>query len=324
VYNRPFPEVWNEFMESLRISDIEENPVPPLFNGIRRRQTRLAAVAAGDGEVFAIDSVSGKVIACDPRSGERRNVMNVDRNAYNLAVSPDGGRLLVSSFRYAGSLNVAFNEQRAVLTEYDTRRGRKTGREWKGIGQGRYFRDGVIGLGSDRHNATIVYRSGAGKAEQEEILLRGTEELLFSNPAPLNDAWITFTAAKRGIRELCLYNYETRELYTLVSDTEAAEAEKNRWRYMRGLGVYEGRILFSYDHDGRMYKLGMVDAGGFLDGSSETFETVFSQRDFSGGVFQPVMVNGGIYYRGAFASHDALMKFPESGESLSGLRASLS
>jgi hypothetical protein len=36
------------------------------------------------------------------------------------------------------------------------------------------------------------------------------------------------------------------------------------------------------------------------------------------------MAKGSIYYRGAFASRDALMKFPEDGESLSGVRASLS
>ncbi|MHB9294063.1 hypothetical protein Holit_03189 [Hollandina sp. SP2] len=319
VYGRPFPEVWNEFMESLRISGIEENPVPPVFDGAFRRKALLAAVDAGGGKVFAIDNTSGKLIAYDSASGELRNVMNVDKlRVYNLAASAEGERILVSSYRTAGSLNYLFNEQRTIVTEYDVRRGRKTGREWQGLYSGRYFRDGVIGLGSDLHNSTIVYRPNS---KEEEILLRGTEELLFSNPAPLDEVWIVFTASKRGAKELCLYNYETREVYTVVSDMEDAE---NRWKYIRGLGVYEGRILFSYDHDGRMYKLGMADPRGFLNGNAGGFEAVFSERDFSGGVYQPVMAKGDIYYRGAFASHDALMKFPEAGESLSGLRTSLS
>jgi len=50
---------------------------------------------------------------------------------------------------------------------------------------------------------------------------------------------------------------------------------------------------------------------------------IFSERDFSGGVFLPVMVGDEIYYRGAFATWDALMKFPEKAHSLSGLRVPL-
>jgi hypothetical protein len=319
VYERPFLEVWNEFIESLRISGIEENPEPPLFDGAFRLKAQIAAVDAGGGKVFAADRILGKVISYDSAVGEARNVMNIDRAAiYNMAASADGERLLISSYRTTGSLNYVFNEQRAVITEYDTRRGWKTGREWKGFYDGRYFRDGVIALGSDRHNNAIVYLSGS---RDEEALLRGTEELLYSSPTPLDDTWIAFIAAKRGIRELCLYNYETQAVYTLTSDTED---EESRLRYMRGLGFYEGRIFFSYNHDGRMYKLGMADPGGFLTGNAGTIEAVFSERDFSGGVFRPVMAKGAIYYRGAFASHDALMKFPEAGESLSGLRVALS
>ncbi|MDR1903983.1 MAG: hypothetical protein LBQ88_17070, partial [Treponema sp.] len=319
VYGRPFSEVWDEFRESLRIPGIEENPEPRIYDGAFRRKALLTAVDAGGGKVFAVDRIAGKLISYDPVAGEARNVMNVDRQGvYDLAASSGGERLLVSSYRTAGSLNYTFDEKRAVVTEYDTRRGRKTGRVWKGLYNGRYFRDGVIGIGSDLHNNSIVYRADSNK---EEVLLRGTEELLYSNPAPLNDTWIAFTAAKRGIRELCLYNYETGEVYTFTS---GLEDDESRWKYLRELGFHEGWILFSYDHDGRMYKLGMADPGEFLNGNAETVEAFFSERDFSGGVFQPVMADGAIYYRGAFASHDALMKFPEKDSSLSGVRVSLS
>ncbi|MDR0388035.1 MAG: hypothetical protein LBH57_08360, partial [Treponema sp.] len=323
VYGRPFQDVWNEFTESLRIPGIEENPEPPVFDGAFRRKALLTAMDAGGGKVFAADRTSGKIIAYDSAAGESRNIMNIDRmGVYNIAASAGGDLLLVSYYRAAGSLNYLFEERRAVVTEYDVRRGRKTGREWKGIYDGRYFRDGVVGLGSDRHNGSIVYRSGSG----EETLLRGTEELLYSNPTPLDNTWIAFTAAWRGTRELCFYNYETGEVYTVGADAEGTDTEddENRWKYIRGLGFYEGRILFSYDHDGGMYKLGMLDPGGFLSGNAGTLEAVFSERDFSGGVFLPVMANGAVYYRGAFASHDALMKFPEAGDSLSGFRVSLS
>jgi hypothetical protein len=320
VYGRPFPEVWNEFRETFLVSGIQENPEPPVFDGFFRDQARLDAVSAGGGKVFAVDNISGKVIAYG--GGETRSVLNVDRQAVQaLAVSDDGERLLVSAFRPAGSINYVFAANRAVVTEYDIRRGWKTGREWGELYQGRYFRDGVIGIGADRHNTTIVYRPDPADPQKEEILLRGTEELLYSNPVPLDAVRIAFIAAKRGVRELCLYNYETRELYTVVSETED---ENGRWKYLRGLGFYEGRLLFSYNHDNRMYKLGMADLRPFLNGEAETFEAVFSERDFSGGVFQPVLAKGEVYYRGAFASQDALMKFPEAGEALSGRRLSLS
>ncbi|MDR0377514.1 MAG: hypothetical protein LBH70_06950 [Spirochaetaceae bacterium] len=324
VYGRSFPDVWDEFRESLRISGIEENPEPPVFKGAFRRAARLEAVDAGGGMVFAADSISGKLVAYDTANaaGELRNVMDIDRQAVrNLAVSVGGERILVSSYRTAGPLNYVFTETRTVVAEYDVRRGRKTGREWRGISAGRYFRDGVIGISADRHNTVIVYRPDPSNPMKEETLLRGTEELLYSNPVPLNDTWIAFTAATRGVRKLCFYNYETQEAYTVVSD---AEDDEERWKYLRGLGFYEGRLLFSYDHDGRMYKLGMADPGAFLNGSAETFEAVFSERDFSGGVFLPVMSGGAVYYRGAFASQDALMKFPEPGDALSGRRVSLS
>jgi hypothetical protein len=308
IYGRRFPDAWDEFKESLRITGIEENTGPRLFDGASRRRAALTAMDAGGGKVFAADNVSGKVIAFDPVSQKLSNLINAGRAVQDLAVSDDGGRLLLSSYRNAGSLNYVFNEERAVLTEYDTRHGRKTGRTWKGIRDARYFRDGVIGIAADRHLGNIVYLSGGN----EETLLGGTGEILYSNPSPLNDVWIAFTAAKRGARELCLYNYDTREVYRFVSELED---DGDRWKYIRGLGFYEGRILFSYNHDGKMYKLGMVDPSAFLNGTAETFEAFFSERDFSGGVFLPVMAEGGIYYRGAFTAGDALLRYPEAKES---------
>jgi hypothetical protein len=50
---------------------------------------------------------------------------------------------------------------------------------------------------------------------------------------------------------------------------------------------------------------------------------VFSGRDFSGGVYLPVAAGDSVYYRGAFAAWDALMRFPEPAASLSGVSAAL-
>ena len=63
------------------------------------------------------------------------------------------------------------------------------------------------------------------------------------------------------------------------------------------------------------YKLASVDL--------ETMRAVFSERDFSGGVFYPVSAGGAVYYRGEFFSGDGLLRFPETAGSLSGKQVDL-
>jgi hypothetical protein len=320
VYDLPFLDAWNDFRSTL-VSEtpvfetIEENPLQRAYEGVRgsgrKRQALITATAAGAGRVFFLDGVAGKALAFDPGSGKTRAVLPVDAGAYGLDVPADGGRLLVSSYRYTGSL------ARAVVTEYPVAGGRK--RVWEGLYNGRYFRDGLIGLSSTLHGNNLVFRSASG---DEEVLLRGSAELLYASPAALNDAWIAFIAARRGVRELCLYNYRTGAVYTLSS---GLEDDGDKWRYIRFLQASRGdrasggRLFFSFNHDGGMYKLGMVDLGGLgEDAPPDTLEAVFTLRNFSGGVFLPVMVEDVIYYRAAFSAWDALLQYPEAGSALAG------
>jgi hypothetical protein len=318
VYGLPLGDAWNNFKETLRLNGIEENHGRRYEGPGLRKKLLIGGTASGGGRVFFIDQLEGKVRAYDPASGRTKTVLSLDRTAYALDVSEDGGRLLVSSYRYAGDL------PQARVTEYDLRKGRATGRVWHGLYRGRYFREGVLGLSASLHANNIVYRPPGGT---EEVLLRGSAELVYSSLAALGDGWIAFTAAKRGRRELCLYSYGTGELYTLVSDLED---DQERWGFIRGLTVSGGRLLFSFDHDQRLYKLGLVDLGGaggprIPSGGvlPEGTEAVFSERDFSGGVFQPVIAGKGVYYRGALSGRDALMEYPEEVESLGGIRAPL-
>ncbi|GHV73119.1 hypothetical protein AGMMS49940_04210 [Spirochaetia bacterium] len=299
VYGRSFLDAWDEFKESLRLETIKENSGGVIFAGhFYNKKSLINGVASGGGKVFALDMISRRMISYDPGTEKLKSHFFVSNAAYDLAVSADGSRALVSSYQYNSDL------ARAMVTEYDIRRGVKIGRSREGLYQAEYFRDGVVGLSSTLHSNNIVFG--------EELLLRGSAELLYSNPTALDDTWIVFTALKQGRRELCLFNYDTRAVYTLASDLEDDE---ERWRYIRGLQVSEGRILFSYDHDGGLYKLAVADL--------EARSVVFSERNFSGGVFLPVMAGGEIYYRGAFTTWDALMRFPEAGADLSGSRAVL-
>jgi hypothetical protein len=130
-------------------------------------------------------------------------------------------------------------------------------------------------------------------------------------------------AAKKGIRELCLYNFQTRQVYTL-SGLADEQDDGTWWRYIRSAQVSQGQLLFAYNQGQGMYKLGAVDISG-VSGATfpEALEAVFTERDFSGGVSRPVAAGGAIYYRGSFSKFDALLRYPESPGSLAGIRVPL-
>ncbi|MDR1597259.1 MAG: hypothetical protein LBR99_06100, partial [Treponema sp.] len=319
VYGMPFLDAWSAFKESLRIETIEENPEEPVYEGlvpgpffIPKKGAKIPAVAAGGGKVFFLDTIAQAVISYDPGSGRIHRAVPADSTAYGLDVSADGDRLLISSYRNSSAL------PRAVVTEY-TKQGRKTGLVYRGLYGGRYFRNGVIGLSSDLHNNRLVFRLGG----EEQVLLQGDEELLYGSPSALNETWIVFIAAKKGNRELCLYNFDTREVYTLDSGLNSPDDEY-RWRYIRSVQVTPGYLLFTYTHDRGMYKLVLVDISGIAGGAfPDALEAIFTERDFSGGVSLPVVVGGEIFYRGGFSKWDALLRYPESPAALSGVRLPL-
>ena len=62
----------------------------------------------------------------------------------------------MSSYSYTEDLATA------IVTEYNTHNGWGTGRTWRELYQGQYFRDGVIGLTSSRHLNNLVFRPGNG------------------------------------------------------------------------------------------------------------------------------------------------------------------
>lgn len=307
VYGMAFLDAWQNFQDSLRLDGVADNSASIVRGG----EALISAMDAGGGKVFALDIIAGALVVFDPATGRSRNSSAIATSSYDLDVSTDGSRALVSSYSYTEDLATA------IVTEYNTHNGWGTGRTWRELYQGQYFRDGVIGLTSSRHLNNLVFRPGNG---DEEVLLMGNESILLASPCVVNDTWIAFVAARDGIRELCLYNYDTKTTYTLSSGTDDA----NRWRYMRFLQASEGRLLFGFNHDDRFYKLGAIDLRGLGDDPvSGAFSVVFSAQDFSGGVSMPVQLGNEVYYRAAFSTWDALARYPEAGDALSGVHAPL-
>ncbi len=302
VYGISFMEAWTDFLNSLALDKITENPRDIPF---KSKRPFINVLASSGEEVYFGNHLDRELLRYNPKTEKIEKVMAMDSVVYDMGVSPDGKTLLLSSYRYKESLATA------VVTEYNASNGWKTGREWESLYRGQYFREGVIGISSDRHNNNIVYRSFSG---EEEILLHGNEELMYTTPHAINDAWIIYVRAASGVRELAMFNYETKKEYTLKSDLED---DTQRWKYIRNLRVSNGKVMFVYNHDDRMYKLGIIDISQFRNEDS-VMNAVFNSADFSGGVFFPVHVDGTIYYRGYFSTQDKLMRFPETIRMLSG------
>jgi hypothetical protein len=320
VYNISVPEAWEQFRQSLALEDLEDNADGMIRQGLPvnfpREQALITGMAAGGNRVFILDESGRQLVIYNDETKKTERTIPMDAASSSDLGAAGGDQVLVSGYRYENG------RAEAVVTEYNTRNG-LPGQVWKGLYRGAYFRDGLIGLRSDQHNNSIVFRprDDGKNSGAEEILLRGNAELIFTNPRPLNDTWIAFIVSRRGRRELGLFNYETRQTYRLASDLADDE---QRWQYIRYLQFSEGHLLFSYDHDDRMYKLGSIDCTDLLTGAAETpLTAVFTERDFSGAVSLPVMAGDRIYYRGAFTNQDALMVYPEKAGDLSGLRAPL-
>ncbi len=307
TYGIQFMRAWEDFLNTLTLENIRENPQSIPFTS---KRSFINVLAASENEIYFEDQLNLELLRYHPETEIIEKVMSMDFQVYDMAVSLSGETLLLSSYRYKGQL------ASAVVTEYNASNGRKTGREWESLYRGQYFREGVIGIGSDLHNNTIVYRPFSGS---EEILLRGNENVIYAAPYAINESWVLYARAVKGVRELCMFNYETKKEYVLES---GLEDDALRWKYIRNLRVSNGHIMFVYNHDDRMYKLGVIDISRF-NGEDSVMDAVFHSADFSGGVFLPVHIDGDIYYRGAFFAEDKLMRFPETMNTLSGTKTEI-
>jgi hypothetical protein len=305
VYNVDFLDAWNAFSASLMLDGLKTNPdelLPKKHRFFSERPRFIRGIAAGKDKLYYINGPEAKISVYDTLTGKTTAFNMSSYYPYDIDVSADGTVLLLSGYRFAGDRAVA------AVTEHRTNSGRRTGRSIKGLYKARYFRDGVIGIRTELHNNCIVYEDFSGKSE---VLFRGNEGLVFSGPQAADDERIAFVVARNGIRELWLYNYVSRELFRI----EDVSGNNEHWRYMRGLGVSEGKLFFSHNGDDRMYKLASINL--------ETMQAQFSRSDFSGGVFNPVSLNGAVYYRGNFFSRDGLLRFPEPAGSFAGTQTAL-
>ncbi|MDR2136107.1 MAG: hypothetical protein LBO76_05780 [Treponema sp.] len=336
IYGLPALDAWAGFKESLDLSGIEDSEAMVVRRGLPWKPgnavSEITGMAAAGGRIFVLDNFSRQLFVYNAEQEKTELVIPIDRSAYDVSVSAGGDSLLVSAYQYHN------DRTEAVVAEYSAANG-LPGRTWRGLYRGSYFRDGVVGIASEGYLNHIVFRTGdppgAKGSRNEEVLLRGSDDLLFSNPRPVDETWIAFTAVRNGKRELGFYNYDTKKAYTAVT---GLPDDGERWEFHRYLQVSQGRLLFGYNHDDRMYKLALVDLRGtalaaeggqgegllrgevLLQGGAAV---LFAGRDFSGAVALPVLAGDTVYYRGSFFNTDRLMRYPEQLGDISGTGAEL-
>ncbi|MDR0301722.1 MAG: hypothetical protein LBI04_05335 [Treponema sp.] len=299
VYGIDFLDAWNEFSTSFVLDGLEINEdelSSKKYRYFSEREYFIENLTARENKLYFIESSEAKIGVYDTLTGKTQT-FNAASGSYDFDISADGKFMLLSGYHYIE------DRASAVVTEHRLDNGWKTGRSIKGLYKARYFRDGVIGIRSALHNNCIVYENFGGESE---ILFEGNERLMFSGPQVIDDERIVFIASREGARELWLYNYISRELFKIENTAD----DNEYWAYMRGLSVSEGKLFFSYNSNDSMYKLGVIDL--------EKMQAVFSGREFSGGVFNPVYADDTVYYLGTFVSRNSLMSFPEPVSSLSG------
>ncbi|MDR2900714.1 MAG: hypothetical protein LBV20_04265 [Treponema sp.] len=307
VYNVPFADAWDDFLDNIKLENVQENSQVIPF---KAKRPLINVLASSSEKVYFGNQYAWDLMSYDPKTETVEKFMAIDPYVYDMAISPDEKTMLLSGYDSKGYY------ANAIVTEYDLSNGKKTGRKLESFYNAQYFRDGVIGIASDRHNNAIAYKTFDGT---EEILVKGNEELLYASPHAINETWIMYIRAEKGVRELCMFNYETKKEYILQSNLED---DSLRWKYIRNLRVSNDQVMFVYNHDDRMYKLGTIDISQFKNEES-VMNAVFNSSDFSGGVFLPAHVNGDIYYRGFFSDQDKLMQFPETLNALSGEKAEI-
>ncbi|GMO31096.1 MAG: hypothetical protein Ta2F_06240 [Termitinemataceae bacterium] len=302
VYGIDIQHAWFDFEKSLKLDDIADNTDGIILGG--KRQIKDIAAAA-NGKIYFIDNVHSAVIEYDPASRKMHKVISTDYVAYSIDISYDSKNILLSTYNRWGAN--AGQLSRAVAVEYRIKNGFKTGRRWKGLYNARYFNDGVIGIAGDLHNSNLVYRkSDDKKGEKESVLLEGNEELIFTDPVAINDHVIAFISAQSGKRNLTLLN-------TLTNQTSVFQTQDNSkiFTYIRGLRYNDGKLIFAYNDNDKMYKVGYVNIDNKISNfDSGSFQAYLSTKEFSGGVLNPVISNEKIFYKAAFTVWDALMEYP--------------
>jgi hypothetical protein len=318
TYGIGFRDAWAGFRNSLQIDGVADTPEvlgggePSVFRG---------GFVAGESALFWADSRGRRAMAMDLRGLKTKKLFDIDSYSTITDASRDASAGQASSGGGSGRLLVAKalatpDGRDKVETQVYDLAARRFLPETRipRMREARFFREGVVGIVSRLHDTDLAYVAGS----ESRILLRGSETVMFSSPAVLDENRIALVVAVDGRRNLGILEVDSGRL-SLVRP----EGDERLFDYLRHLSVSPGhggtvggrpRLWFNYDSDDRLYKLGV------LEGDELRVETT----DYSGGVFFPGEAAGRVFYVGRFSAGERLCRYPGEADSLGSRRLSYS
>lgn len=287
VYGVSIEDEWKNFMEDMRYKGkLDTNTNTLIDSNIWVDYPVLVK-----GKLYYIDHFNEAVVCYDIQS--KKSVYLVEGEGIeSISVSKDGKNMLVNRFVYKDRVN---GLTKAVTQFYDLEKRCFTGKEIEGFREVSFFNDGLIGIRAKKHYTDLVKIDLNGNSD---IVLAGNDTLYYSTPKQFNDNEIVFLMSDNNIIKIGKYNFETKSAQSLEAPV----------KYVKNIGVYEGKIFFCYNNDFTFYKMAVAD------GTNLTIQT----NNVSGGVFFPMMENNRIYYAGSFSQGYKFMVYPENFNSLTG------
>jgi len=300
-YGLPFLEAWADFRNSLELSGVDKAPEVLGPDGLSDIEGGLAGNESG---LFWVEARSGRAVRLDLATGKASSLFDAGTGDSICDASPDAtarsGLILVSR-----ALALPDGRDRVETRAYDLGRGSFLAEPCvPGMREARFFRTGLVGIVPKLHNTDLVLAEG-GKSR---VLLAGSDTVMFSSPAVLDDRRIALIVAVGGARSIGILNVDSGKLSLLRPREEDAQL----LTYVRQLSAAGGKLYFNYDSDDRFYKLGTLDL-------SESLPAIrVDTKDYSGGVFSPREAGGRIYYIGRFSEGCKICRYPgeaaEAGE----------
>jgi hypothetical protein len=288
TYAIPFLKAWADFRASLQLSGVID---PPEVLGPAGLAWMPGGLAGNEGSLYWVEARSRRAMRTEVPSMRSSALFDADSGTAISDASPAGDRVLVSR-----ALALSDGRDRVETIAYDLASKRFLAEtRVPGMREAVFFRDGELGIVSRLHDTDLVF---AAKGETR-VLLPGSEEVMYSSPAVIDDTRIALIVAIGGARSIGILDADSGEL----SLVRPAGGDAGLFAYVRRLSCAGGKVYFNYDSDDRLYKLGLIDpeAGAIRLGTT----------DYSGGVHAPRAAAGRVYYLGRFSEGDKLCRYPD-------------
>ena len=285
-----FDSAWEGFRRWISIQTPVVTDVRPLTTELDLVQ----GITARDNFVYygGIDGLH----QFDVTTRTSRQLVPMDTSLNRIDISPDGTQLLLSVSQ-TGNRGLP----QRVLKLYDLEKQGYLDRNLAaGLAEAAFVPQGIVAVRVRGYTTDLILLENG----TEQILFSGTPTQVPSFPGSFQDNWIHFLLQNEGTHYLARVHIHSREVQILQTSEPV--------NGIRNLNIQRGHVVFSYDNDHTLFKLGHLTREGM---SIQT-------TPLSGGVRFPALVNyrgtqnPDIVYVGAFSRGHTLMEFPWNNDAI--------